>query len=165
MCARLDVQSGLPPFFSKHSVVAGRATAIAAYSRSLHSLHAVALGAVGEISWFEIGCANNQSQASLLLSRSMNDHAKTCNIVVDSSTNSIKITCWEKIHYPTWSGHVFAFCSNQSEFIKVTTAGWMIGFDISLTVLLNFDLFSSQMKQVQAAHADQSISSQETKLH
>ena len=35
-CAQLDAQSGLQPRCSKHSVVAGRATAIAADSRSLH---------------------------------------------------------------------------------------------------------------------------------
>ena len=79
-------------YCSTHSVVAGRATAIAADLRSLHSLHSVALGAVGEITWFETACANNQSQESLLLSRLMNNDAKTCNIVVDSSTNSIKNT-------------------------------------------------------------------------
>ena len=38
-CALLDAQSGLPHFYSKHSVVAGRATAITADSRSVHSLH------------------------------------------------------------------------------------------------------------------------------
>ena len=38
---------------------------------------------------------------------------------------------------------VFALCRNQSEFIKFTTAGWMIGFDISLTNLFNFDLCTS----------------------
>ena len=71
-CARLNAQqaqqSSLPPFCSKHSVVAGRATAITADSRSLHSMHSVALSTVGEITWFEFTCANNQSQASLLLS-------------------------------------------------------------------------------------------------
>ena len=51
--------SGFPPFCCKHSVVAGRAAAIAADLRLLHS---VALGAVGEIIWFETACANKQSQ-------------------------------------------------------------------------------------------------------
>ena len=66
-CALLDShaqQSGLPPFYSKHSVVAGLATAIAADSRSLHSQHLVVLGTVGKITWFETACSNNQSQAS-----------------------------------------------------------------------------------------------------
>ena len=86
-----------PAFCSKHSVVAGRATAIPLDSRSLHSLHAVAactvaLGTVGEKTWFETAFANNQSQAPLLSSWLMNDRAKTYNIVVDSSTNSIKNT-------------------------------------------------------------------------
>ena len=69
---RLDAQrgqqSGLPLSCSKHSVVAGWATAITAALRSLHSLHSMALDAVFDITWFENACANNQSQAFLLLS-------------------------------------------------------------------------------------------------
>ena len=98
-CARLDAQSGLQPRCSKHSVVAGRATTIAADSKSLHNLHSVALGALGEITWFETACATDQSQASL--SWLMNYHAKTCNIVVDSATNSIKNTCCNSLQV-TW---------------------------------------------------------------
>ena len=82
-----------PPAFLQPAFGCGwTATAIATDSRSLHNLHLVALGAVGEITWFEIAFANDQSQASLLLQWLMNDHAKTCNIGVDSSTYSIKNT-------------------------------------------------------------------------
>ena len=96
--------------------------------------------------------ANNQSQSSLLLSRLMNDQAKTRNIVVNSSTNSIKNTSCDSLDnilqllllriysLPFWRGHVFAVSRNQSEFIKFTTAGWMIGSDIFLTFLWIFDL-------------------------
>ena len=53
-CVRLDAQqsqqSGFPPSCSMHSVVAGRATAIASDLRLLHS---VSLGTVDEIIWFE----------------------------------------------------------------------------------------------------------------
>ena len=90
-------QSGLQPSWIKHSAVAGRATAIAADFRSLHSLHSVALGTVGELTCFETACADNENRASLLLSRLMNDHAKTCSIVVDISTNSIKNTSFNSL--------------------------------------------------------------------
>ena len=105
-----------------------------------------ALCTVGEITWFEtrlLACANNQSQASLLLSQLINDHTKTCNKIVDSSTKSIKNTSCNSLdntiivaenkftaqHEGNKSLHsslctqVFALCHNHSEFI--TTAGWI----------------------------------------
>ena len=96
-------QSGLSPSWSKHSVAAGRATAIAADLRSLHSLTLWRSAVSLHSRWYnlywnclckqlETACPNNQSQASLLLALLMNYHAKTCNIVVDFSTNSIKNT-------------------------------------------------------------------------
>ena len=71
---------------------------------------------VGEITsgWFETACANNKSHVSLLLSRLMNDHAKTCNIVVDSSAHSIKNTSLDNIllitHLITFYNYVEAGC-------------------------------------------------------
>ena len=60
----------IKPHITGQKVGRGRASAVAADLRSLHSLHlaAAAFCAVGDITRFETACANNQNQASLLLS-------------------------------------------------------------------------------------------------
>ena len=105
-------------------------------------------------------CKKSKSGISIVMvmDELRNDHAKTCKYrcwflneldqehflyQCNSLDHILQLSVVEKIHYPTWSGQVFALCRNQSEFIKFTTACWMNGFDISLTVLWKFDLCTS----------------------
>ena len=61
---------------------------------------------VGEITWFETACANNQSQASLLLSRLMNDHAKTCIVIwwmfIQRHASSFDEWSCKDMHHRCW---------------------------------------------------------------
>ena len=112
---------------------------------------------VGEITWFETACANNLPVQTTKVRHFycysdwwmiMQRHGTSVLIPQQIRSRTFFVThliisdifcSWEKIHYTTWRGQLFALCCNQSEFIKFTTAGWMIGSDISLTFfLLNF---------------------------
>ena len=100
---------------------------------------------------FQIGCLGKQwgRQAGQCFCGVVGRHATSLLIPQQMRSRTLLVTrliisynccCWEKIHYPTWRGQVSALCRNQSEFIKFTTEGSMIGSDISLTLLLIFDL-------------------------
>ena len=100
---------GVPPSCSKHSVLAGRVTAVAADLRLLHS---VALGEVDEIKGIEI----MQRHATWLLI----PHQIRSRTLFDSLHNMLQLSVVEKkITTQLEVDQVFAHCCNQSEFIKV----------------------------------------------